>query len=279
MEWWMWPILLFAVSFLIGVTAVLAGVGGGVLFVPIVSGFFPFHLDFVRCAGLLVALSGSLAAGPELLKRGLADLRLAIPAALVASISSIAGAMLGLSLPTHIVQIALGVTIFFITAVMIGSKKSEYPDVKEPDALCSALKICCVYHEQTENRDISWQVNRTPLGFFMFVFVGIVAGMFGLGAGWANVPVLNLIMGAPLKVSVATSNFLLSIPGAAAAWVYINKGALFPMVVIPSIMGMMLGSSIGAKLLCRTKPRMVKYVLVGLLVLAGSRSIAKGFGY
>jgi uncharacterized protein len=278
-EWWIWPILLFAVSFFIGIVAVLSGVGGGVLFVPLVSGFFPFHLDFVRCAGLLVALSVSLAAGPELLKKGMADLRLAIPAGLIASTTSIIGALIGLSLPTHILQIALGVAILCIVVVMTGAKKSEYPDVREPDALCCALKIGCVYHEPTEKRDVNWQIHRTPLGFFMFIFIGLLAGMFGLGAGWANVPVLNLIMGAPLKVSVATSVFLLSITDSSAAWIYINKGALFPMVVIPSVIGVMLGSHIGAKLLCKTRPKAVKLMVIGLLVFAGLRSITKGFGY
>ena len=56
-----------------GIVAVLGGVGGGVLFVPIISGFFPFHLDFVRGTGLLVPLSGALAAGPGLLKSNLAS--------------------------------------------------------------------------------------------------------------------------------------------------------------------------------------------------------------
>src|SRR5688572_32910115 len=64
--WWIWPLALFLVCFALGIVAVPAGIGGGVLFVPIVSGFFPFHLDFVRGAGLLVALSGALAAGPGL---------------------------------------------------------------------------------------------------------------------------------------------------------------------------------------------------------------------
>src|SRR5580765_5747414 len=50
--WWVWPLALFLVCFVLGVFAVPAGVGGGVLFVPIVSAFFPFHLDFVRGAGL-----------------------------------------------------------------------------------------------------------------------------------------------------------------------------------------------------------------------------------
>src|SRR6185312_94536 len=70
--WWVWPLALFFVCFALGVVAVPAGVGGGVLFVPIVSGFFPFHLDFVRGAGLLVALASALAAGPGLLRAGLA---------------------------------------------------------------------------------------------------------------------------------------------------------------------------------------------------------------
>ena len=62
--WWIWPLALFITTFILGILAVLGGVGGGVLFVPIVGGFFPFNIDFVRGAGLLVALAGALAAGP-----------------------------------------------------------------------------------------------------------------------------------------------------------------------------------------------------------------------
>jgi len=89
--WWVWPLVLLVVTFVMGIVAVLGGVGGGVLFVPIISGFFPFHLDFVRGAGLLVALAGALAAGPGLLRMNLASLRLAIPVALIASTCAIAG--------------------------------------------------------------------------------------------------------------------------------------------------------------------------------------------
>ena len=53
--WWFWPLALLFFCFILGIIAVVAGVGGGVLFVPLVSGFFPFHLDFVRGAGLLTA--------------------------------------------------------------------------------------------------------------------------------------------------------------------------------------------------------------------------------
>src|SRR5687768_8005590 len=133
-DWWIWPLLLFAVSFAIGVVAVVGGVGGGVLFVPIVSGFLPFHLDFVRGAGLLLALSGALSAGPTLLRSGLASLRLAMPLALVGSTTSIAGAMLGLALPTPVVQTALGATILALVGLMWW-RRSRRAAVAQPDRL------------------------------------------------------------------------------------------------------------------------------------------------
>src|SRR5512141_841752 len=145
--WWVWPLALFCVCFALGIVAVPAGVGGGVLFVPVVSGFFPFHLDFVRGAGLLVALAGALSAGPSLLRGGLASLRLALPLALVASASSVVGALIGLALPANVVQAALGATILGIVAIMVTVKNSEVPDVAAPDRLSVALGMHGVFRD------------------------------------------------------------------------------------------------------------------------------------
>jgi uncharacterized membrane protein YfcA len=276
MPWWAWPLILFIVTFFLGIVAVLGGVGGGVLFVPIIGGFFPFHIDFVRGAGLLVALAGALAAGPGLLKKGMADLRLAIPVAVIASACAIVGAMIGLALPAKVVNIALGGTILGIVAIMLMAKKSEYPEVPQADNLSTVLRITGVYHEASTGQDINWKIHRTPQGLATFIIIGVMAGMFGLGAGWANVPVLNLMMGAPLKVSVATSKFLLSITDTSAAWIYVNNGAVLPMMVVPSIIGIMLGSIVGVQILARTKPAAVRYIVIAMLLFAGSRALLKG---
>lgn len=277
--WWYWPIILLVATFIMGIVAVLGGVGGGVLFVPIISGFFPFHLDFVRGAGLLVALAGALAAGPGLLRSGLASLRLAIPVALIASSCAIVGAMVGLALPTNVVQISLGVTILGICILMLTAKKSTFPDVPESDKLGSILKIYGVYREESTGETINWRVHRTPLGLLLFVAIGVMAGMFGLGAGWANVPVLNLLMGAPLKISVATSKFLLSITDTSAAWIYMNQGAVIPMMVVPSLVGIMLGSFVGVRILKVVKPTFIRWMVIGILAFAGLKALSKGLGF
>jgi hypothetical protein len=273
--WWFWPLALFVVCFFLGIVAVPAGVGGGVLFVPIVAGFFPFHLDFVRGAGLLVALSGALAAGPRLFADGLANLRLALPPALIASVSSIAGAMVGLALPAAALQIALGLTILAILAIMASVRNTEYPDVPQSDPLAVALGLHGIYRDVHTGREHAWQAHRTPLGLALFVGIGIVAGMFGLGAGWANVPALNLVMGVPLKVAAGTSAFVIS---PAAALVYLNQGALLPIVAAPSIAGMMLGSLIGARLLHVVSATAVRRLVLALMLFAGVRTLAKGLG-
>jgi uncharacterized membrane protein YfcA len=241
---------------------VLAGVGGGVLFVPIVGGFLPFHLDFVRGAGLMLALSGALSAAPQLLRSGLASMRLAMPLALIGSITSIGGALLGFALPPEVLQVALGATILAIAALMWRAGRAEHPEVAQADPVSSALRMHGVYHDPASSRDVEWKVHRTPAAMIAFAFIGLLAGMFGLGAGWANVPVFNLLMGAPLKLSVGTSGFLLSVVDTSAAWIF----------------GVMLGARIGARLLRIAPATTVRRIVIGLLLVAGGRALLKGLG-
>ena len=276
--WWIWPIALFAVSFAIGIVAVLAGVGGGVLFVPIVGSLFPFHLDFVRGAGLMFALAGTLAAGPPLLRAGMASLRLVVPLALVGSIGSFAGALVGLALSTELLQISLGVLIIGIAILIWRSRGADSADV-EADALGALLRLEGEFRDPAAGVTIDWRTRQTLLGLAAFGAIGFVGGIFGLGAGFANVPALNLLMAAPLKVAVGSSGLLISVINSSAAWVYIHRGALLPLVVVPSILGVMLGSRIGARLLGSTPAPVVRRLVIVVMLLAGLRALSRGLGW
>jgi uncharacterized membrane protein YfcA len=257
--WWIWPLALFCLTFLLGIVAVIAGVGGGVLFVPIVASFFPFHLDYVRGAGLVLALTGTLAASPTLLRSGLARLRVVLPLALVGSICSLAGAVVGFALPVALVQTALGLIIIAVAVLLWAAKSADPLEAAQPAA-------------------IDWRSRRGALGIASFGGIGFVGGLFGLGAGWANVPALNLLMGLPLKVAVGTSGLAISLINSSAAWVYIGRGALLPAIAMPSILGVMLGSRIGARLLHGMPSVAVRRIVIGVLTIAGVRALARGTG-
>ena len=200
---------------------------------------------------------------------------------MIASSFSILGAMLGLylsALDPDIIQICLGVTIVGIAILLLVSKNTEKPVVNKQDAIGLALGLGGAYWDGGARESVEWKTHRTLLGLFMFILVGLLAGMFGLGAGWANVPVLNLLMGVPLKVSVATSKFLLSITDTSAAWIYMNRGCVIPLIGVPSIVGLMLGSLIGVKILAVAKPKMIRYMVIIVLFFAGLKAIDKGLG-
>ena len=277
--WWALALALFALTSFTSVLAILAGVGGGVLYVPMVASLMPFiHIDFVRGAGIMVALTGALSAGPSLIRGGMGDLRLVAPIAVVASFFSILGASVGLALPTRVVQGVLGAVIIAIAGLLYAVRPSEEPYPGPRDRIAVALGIGGRYYDPALNLERSWSPRRMVPGLLLFAVSGFMAGMFGLGAAWANVPVLNLVMGLPLKLAVASSYVLLAVAGPAAALVYLTRGAMVPLVVVPTVLGSMTGARIGAWLLVRMHARSIRLLILIVLSLAGLRSLLRGFG-
>jgi uncharacterized membrane protein YfcA len=172
-----------------------AGVGGGVLFVADRHGFFPFHIDFVRGAGLLVALASALAAGPGLLARRTCGLTPCVPLALVASASSIAGALIGLSLSPQLVQTALGITIlaslYSVARETIRIHRTYQPRMRGRRRCASTASLRCSLEARR-----CMALHRTPAGLAIFVGIGILAGVFGLERAGPTFPPSNLVMGA-----------------------------------------------------------------------------------
>ncbi len=252
------------------------------MFVPLATAFFPFSVDFIRGAGLIIALTSALSSAPHLIKKGLADVKILSPIVIVSVITSIIGSVVGLwitnvfPLGEAYFTLSLGVILLFIFILMVISKRVEYPVVGRIDAFSKKLGLKGEWYEPSLNTTIEYEATNLPLGMITFSAVGFIAGMFGLGAGWANVPVLNLIMGVPIKVSVATSMAIIAVNDAAASWVYIAKGAMLPLICIPSVLGITIGARIGAKLAEKAKPLFIKYLVLGIIIFAAVLDILKG---
>jgi hypothetical protein len=257
-------------------------VGGGVLFVPLTTAFFPFNIDFIRGAGLAIALTSALSSSPRLISRGLANLRAAMVISTVSIISSIFGSVLGLwitnELPEgkHYITIALGLLLFFIFVVMVTSKRVEFPEPKKFDRISLKLDVGGRWYEPSRDEVVEYKLTRFPYSLPAFAGVGIMAGMFGLGAGWANVPVLNLVNAAPIRVAVSTSMVIIALNDSAALWVYIAKGAVLPLIIVPSILGVTIGARLGAMIAERVRPRIIRIAVLGIMLIAAILDIQKG---
>ncbi len=280
--WARWVILLFLFAFVIGVIGPLSGVGGGVIFVGLGMAILPFHVDFIRGAGLVAALTTALSSAPHFAERGLANLRIAAPLVVVSTIFSVIGGIVGLWVSSAFpngasyVKISLGIVLLILLSALAFSKNVEYPQIKKRDKLAEKLGIKGAWYEPTLNKVIEYQATNLPIAMLAFAGVGFVAGMFGLGAGWANVPILNLVIGVPLKVSVATSMIILAINDSASLWVYLANGAVLPLIVVPVVLGIGIGSRIGSRIAVRTKPKIIKYIVIGLIGLSAIVNVLQG---
>ena len=233
----------FLLSFAIALLAVMGGIGGGVLFTPILLAFTNVNSLIVRATGLVVAMfSGLISTGP-FMKRGLANLKICILAAACYGIGAFVGAIMAILVAKHLGQagegivrlalggIILGLAMYFI----IGGQKIEWPIVKKVDGFTRRLNLTQPYYEASRGEVIDYQVTRAALLMVSVVLVGFLSGFFGLGAGWAIVPALNMIMAVPLKVAAACSGVLLGMGDCIALWPYLLTGSIIPLFAAPNV--------------------------------------------
>lgn len=278
--------LFLVISIVIGIVAVLGGVGGGVVFTPLMMGFTPIDSYIIRATGLFVALCGSLVAARPFLRRGLANVKLVFFAGVPYAVCAVLGALLAEHMKSSmgdsgeaIIRLVLGLLVVGIAGlILFGGKRAEYPQVQNVDSFTERLSLSMAYWEQSIGKVVSYKVKRAPLGIVLFCGTGLISGLFGLGAGWAMVPIFNMVMMAPLKVAAASSKVLIGVGDTAAVWPYIMKGGIFVLFAVPCMIGLVIGTMIGARMLLKIKAGFVRYLIIALMLFSGIKLVIDGIG-
>ena len=274
----------FVLSVVIAIVAVIAGVGGGVIFTPLMLAFTSIDTLIIRSTGLVVAMfSGLVATGP-FMRKGLADIKLVFLGALPILIGGLLGSFAAIFMSKYLgetgdylVRLSLGLLLLGIASVFVlGGASTEYPKKVTNDMLGRKLKLRHTYWEDSLQMPVKYKAQNVPLAMLLFLVVGFTGGFFGLGGGWAVVPVLNLVMSVPLKVSAATSGVLLAMGNSAAIWPYINIGALIGVVAAPWMLGQIIGGIIGAHILVSIKAAFVRKMLIIMLFVTSIKLISRG---
>jgi uncharacterized membrane protein YfcA len=277
-------VISFLVSVIIAIVAVIAGVGGGVIFTPLLLAFTSFDTLLIRSTGLVVAMfSGLISTGP-LMRKGLADIKIVLLGALPIIIGGMSGSFTAIYLARRlgeqsdgIIRLLLGLMLLFIAAVFVfKSSSSDYPTLKKSESFSQFLKLRKTYWESSLGSYVSYRATNVKLSILLFLVIGFTGGFFGLGGGWAAVPLLNLVMSIPIKVATGTSGVLLALGNAAAIWPYINVGALIGIIAAPWMLGQVIGGLIGASLLTSLRASAVRALLIVILFASSVKLVARG---
>ena len=274
----------FLISTAIAMLAVIGGIGGGVIFTPIMLGFT--HLDslVIRATGLVVAMfSGLISTGP-FMKTKLADLKLVFFCGVPITIGALGGAISAIYLKKYMgavgdgyVRLSLGILMLIVAYFLFtGGGKTEYPEPKRIDQFSKKLGLRGSYWEESLGKVVDYHLTRALIGGLIFILLGFIGGFFGLGGGAFLTATLNLIMMAPIKIAAACSGVLLAISNATAIWTYITYGALIAIFVAPWMLGQVVGGILGAHLLIRIRAAFVRKILIVILLVSAGKLIIRG---
>jgi hypothetical protein len=269
-----WTLWIWAGSFLAGMLGALTGLGGGVVIVPMLALFFGIDIHYAMGASLVSIIATSSGAAAAYVREGFTNIRIGMFMEMATTVGAIVGAFLIAIVPTHAIAVIFGLVLLY-SAFFVSQPPKLRPLDEVPDKLAAALRMDG--HFPDGGRDCSYHVHRVPEGFAVMFGAGILAGLLGIGAGAAKVLALDQIMRIPFKVSITTSNFMIGVTAAACAGIYLSRGYIEPGLAMPVMLGVVLGSVVGAKVLVHAPARALRLLFGIVLLVLACEMIFSGF--
>ena len=268
---------IFVVSVLAGLIGSLAGVGGGILVIPALTTLFGVDIHLAVGASIVSVIATSSGAASAYVRDRITDMRLGMFLELATTTGAVCGALLAAAVAPEFLFFLLGAVVLLSAAMQVARMSEEIP-ADEPNALATRLKLSSSYPDRRLGREVPYSARRVPLGFAMMWFAGVVSGLLGIGSGVLKVLAMDGAMRLPMKVSSATSNFMIGVTAAASAGIYIGRGDVDPRIAGPVALGVFAGALTGARLLHRVSNRSVRLIFLPVLVAVGLEMIGRGFG-
>ncbi len=269
----MYELLLFAISIGAGFLGALLGIGGGMIVVPVLTLFLHVDIRYAIGASLISIVATSSGAAASFLKDRLTNLRVAVLLEVGTVSGAITGVLIANMVETKFLFLTFGIFVLFSAAMML-RKRTE---VLTPNnhAWSEQLQLASSYPNERGER-IAYGVERVPLGLVYMYFAGVLSALLGIGSGVVKVLAMDGAMKLPIKVSSATSNFMIGVTATASAGAYFVQGSIRPEITAPVAVGIIIGSWWGARMMTRMKPQLLRYLFVIVLGVVAVQMILKG---
>ena len=271
-------VALFGVALAAGAFGALAGLGGGIIIVPVLTLFFGVNVHYAIGASVVSVIATSSGAASTYIKTNLTNLKVGLFLAIATTLGALSGAYVGVYLSGPILFGIFGMVLGLSAFVMWQKRNQELPINVQPDALSRRLELGSSYYDEALKREVKYEVQGTRLGLGLMYIAGLVSGLLGIGSGGLKVPALDIAMKLPIKVSSATSNFMIGVTAATSTGVYLARGYINPYLAAPIALGVVLGSQVGTRLLRRLKGQVVRWLFIVVLVVLTVEMLLKAVG-
>jgi uncharacterized membrane protein YfcA len=269
---------MFIAAVAAGLIGSLVGLGGGVLIVPLLT--IGFGLDIRRAIGasIVSVIATSSGAAAAYVRDHLTNVRVGMLLELATSIGAITGALVAVYLNARLLFFLFGIILLLSIVPMIKKLGENLPGEVVSDRIATRMKLASSYPDRVSGGTVAYNVTNVPLGFGMMYVAGIVSGLLGIGSGALKVLAMDTAMRLPMKVSSATSNFMIGVTAAASAGIYFWRGDVIPIIAAPVALGILVGATTGAKLLVRFQNQTVRKLFLPVLAGVALEMLLRGMG-
>jgi hypothetical protein len=232
-------IVIFVASFLFA----MLGLGGGMVYVPILNwAGFDMKEVAIPLGLLLNGLNTALVLIPFARKK-LVDWKGGAVMAVTALVASPLGAMLSSQVPVKTLKILFAIMVIAAALRTLWASKQE-----EPEKMISLKK-------------------RSIIGFFVGGFAGLIGGMLGIGGGFIIAPIL-MMMGYKTKQAAATTAFVVTFSSISGYLGHAAQGHTNWLLTIIVVIAVVIGSQLGGRYLTqKAKSKQVKIIYAVVLIL------------
>jgi uncharacterized membrane protein YfcA len=266
-------ILIFIATFA-GFLGSLLGLGGGIIVVPTLTLVFGVDIRYAVAASLISIIATSSGAAASFIRDHLTNLRLAV----LLEVGTVSGALIGFFLSglinSSMLFILFGSFLFFSAIMMLRKKEDNHSDEDHPWS--QKLKLAGTFLNE-KGELTHYKIANVPFGLIAMIFAGILSALLGIGSGIFKVMAMDGAMKIPLKVSSATSNFMIGVTASASAGAYLMRGDIRPEIAGPVSLGIIIGSWTGARVMTKMPPALIRKIFVVVLIIVSIQMIMKGF--
>ena len=260
-------------SFVAGLVGALTGLGGGVVIVPLLVIAFGVDIRYAIGASLVSVIATSSGAAAAYVREGYSNIKLGMFLEIATTLGALSGATLAAHVPVHGLAIVFGVLLLY-SAYLAGHHADDTQGMPARDRLAAALQLDSSY--PTPEGPRAYRVQAVPTGFGLMYVAGMLSGLLGIGSGAVKVLAMDRAMHLPFKVSTTTSNFMIGVTAAASAGIYLHRGYIDPGLGMPVVLGVLLGSMLGARVLNATSTTWLRAIFTWVIVALALEMLYNG---
>ena len=270
-------LIILLISVVAGFIGSLLGLGGGLIVIPALTLVLGIPIHEAIGASIISVIATSSGTAIAYVRDRITNIRIGMFLEIATTLGAVTGAFIGGLLSMKVLYIVFGCLLIYSAANMLRRRHSELPKDVIEHPMAGRLHLSGAYYDKILRQAVSYKVAGVYPGWIVMYIAGILSGLLGIGGGAFKVLGMDMFMKLPMKVSTATSNFMMGVTAAASAGVYFSRGDINPSIAGPLAVGVLIGAWLGTQIMEKLRSKTLRLIFVPVLFYIALQMLWKGW--